>query len=270
MIHHSELRQELEENEIVLQVFSVEDLEIEWHHRKRRDGSNQKFDTRFNDIKDYAAGMVSPARDTRTAIRICKDLGLNGKYIIKTVDSKQYVIFKGYPGLRNIFTSPRYLANNPKVVKMAIGEAGIKNSVRIGGTITIVLFAGMNLLKFVLDQSTLAELVGTMATDLIKVGISSIVAEAVAIGVGGTAACAAGPLVVAIVVGLLVSFGLNYVDEQFGLTDKLVIIIDQYFQEFSRKKEELEKSLGRKLYELEREAVYRALRFDIANPFGRH
>lgn len=174
MIKHSQLRKELEENEIILQVFPLDDLVEEWQRKKQVE---LKPYTNFKNMKN-AAGLVSPVRDSMTAMRICKDLGLNGKYIIKTVGSKQYIIFKGYPGLRDIFTAPHYLANNPKVVKMAIGEAGIKNSVRIGGTITIVLFAGMNLLEFVLDQSTLAELVGTMATDLIKVGISSIVAEA--------------------------------------------------------------------------------------------
>lgn len=261
MIDHGELRQELEKSEIVLQVLPVENLVKEWNRRKR--GGTKSGNE--NSAKK-AAGYVSPANDTLTVIRICKDLGLNGKYVIKTVGSKQYVIFKGYPGLRTIFTAPNYLTTNPKVVRMAIGDVGVKNSIRVGGMITIVLFAGLEILQYMIGESTLTELVGTLATDLIKVGISTIAAHAATMAIGTASFCAAGPLVVAIIIGVGTSMVLNAVDDHFGLTDKLVIVLDHYAKHYSEK---MGRSIREILHDIEREIAYRALNFDIDNPFGR-
>ncbi len=261
----SQLRNELEQNETVLQVIPVEDLVEEWHRRKKIKPNTAPSNST---LKNYA-GFVSPALDSIKAFRICKDLGLNGQYVIKTIGDKQYIIFKGYPGLRTLFTAPRYLATHKKVIKMGIGKAGIKSVVRGGGILTIVLFTGINVFEYILnDHATMSKLIGTMASDMIKVGISSIISASAVLVVGGTTVVAFGPLVVAICVGIATTWILDSVDKQYGMTDKLVAALTLFGTEFANKKEELENKLGRSLHETEREIIFRALKYDIDNPFG--
>jgi len=75
-----------------------------------------------------------------------------------------------------------------------------------------------------------------MATDLIKVGTSAIVAATIGIAVGGTTALVAGPLVIAIGVGVMTGWLLDTIDIEYGLTDKLVAVIEQFGQQFSKEK----------------------------------
>ncbi len=263
MILNEQLLKDIKKDETILQVFDLEDLTQEWHHQKRK--SSKGFS---NQSIKKAANFVSPLKDSATAIRICKDLGLNGQYVIKTVGKKQYVIFKGYPGQRTILTGTRYLATNKKVVKMAIGRAGINSSIRFGGALTIVLFTGIEVIKWVIDGSTLSQLAATVATDMIKVGLGCIAAKAATLLVGCVTTAVAGPLVVAIVACVVASGMLNYIDEQYGLTAKLAAALSKYGDDFARKKDALEKSLGRKIHDTERELIYRIYRFDIDNPLG--
>jgi hypothetical protein len=259
MTNTIQLRKELQDNEIVLQVLPVAELFAEWNLSKGINPSSA-----YKNLKT-GAGLVAPLIDSATAFRICKDLGLTGSYVLKTVGDKQYIIFKGYAGTRSIFTAPRYLATNKKVIKMAIGTAGIKNAVRGGGILTIVLFTGINIVECILnDKATLSYFVGTMATDLIKVGTSAIVAATIGIAVGGTTALVAGPLVIAIGVGVMTGWLLDTIDIEYGLTDKLVAVIEQFGQQFSKEKNRLEGSLVNMLIEVQRELVHSASRFNIS------
>lgn len=263
MIREEQLADEIRRNETILQVFDMEDLYQEWYMRKQNAPQ-----IHYSSAARTAANFISPIRDSVTAIRICKDLGMFGQYVVKTVGDKQYVIFKGYAGVREIFTAPRYLETNQKVVQMAIGKVGLKSSIRIGGMLTIVLYAGIELIKYVLDESTLSQLVATMATDFIKVGLGCLASQAATLMIGTTATVAAGPLVVAIIIGIGVSLTLDYIDKKFGLTAKLAQELAAFGDAFDRKKDAMEKSLGRKIHEFERELIYRISHFDIDHPLG--
>lgn len=92
MAHTSDLRQSLERNEERLFVFPLEGLQEEWRQRKLR--TAHKF-----------AGYVAPAKDTLTAYKICRELGVFGRVAVTTAgNGRTIVIVKGYPGVRSVLT----------------------------------------------------------------------------------------------------------------------------------------------------------------------
>jgi len=74
--------------------------------------------------KRNVSPYISPILDVYTLALVCKDLGLTGRVETKIIKGRQYVIFKGYPGLRILFPGTKYLADNRKVIQMAIGGLG--------------------------------------------------------------------------------------------------------------------------------------------------
>jgi hypothetical protein len=208
-----QLVKELQENEQILQIISYDDLVKEWEA-----------------TKPYAmqgAGFVSPVNDSVTAAKLLSEFGLKpNKVVIKQYGGKKYVIFKGYPGARKIFRGTRYLTENPKVVRMAVGPKGVADSVKGGFVITVVLSVGIEVFDyFIRDTATLPELLGNVTGDLVKIGLSSIAAAAAGLMVGSAAivgTVAAAPLIAAIAVGVIVGWALDKIDSKIGATAALI------------------------------------------------
>ena len=177
-----------------------------------------------------------------------RDLGVTGRVLEKVVRGKSYVIFKGHPGLRNIFTAPRYLASHAKVVDMAIGKAGMRSSIRSGARLTVFLTVPLIILEHVLkDQFILSNLVADLAVSMVKVGVATIVAAVAATAIGTVTTVAAAPLALAIFVGLLVGWSLEKLDQKFAITKKLGEVLrdieDSTIGKFERGIWELERKL---------------------------
>ena len=73
----------------------------------------------------------------------------------------------------------------------------------------------MWLIIFLRDEATLAELVGSLATDVVKIGIAVGAGLLMAAAFGG-AALAIGPLVIVIFTGIVTTFGLDMLDNHYG------------------------------------------------------
>lgn len=177
-----------------------------------------------------------------------RELGVTGKVLQKNIGEKSYVIFKGYPGLRNVFTAPRYLASNAKVVDMAIGKAGINHSLRSGARLTVFLTVPLVVLEHVLkDEFILSNLVADLAISMVKVGVATIVSAVAATAIGTVTTVAAAPLAVAIFVGLAVAWGLDRLDEKYAITKLLGQVLreieDNTIGKFERGLWELERRL---------------------------
>ena len=215
------------------------------------------------------APYISPILDAHTLSLVCKDLGLNGRAIPKVIKGRQYIILSGYAGLRTYLPGTVYSASNRKIIQMAIGSLGITNMVKSGARLTIYLTVPLTILEcFLRDQATMSSLIGHVAADLTKVGIGSIMSAAVGLAAGTVFTGAVLPIFFTIVTCVGTGWALQAIDDRFDLTDKLVAIIEQSGQLLSRKKEKLEKTLGRKLEEAERNLIWRAYGFDIKNPLG--
>lgn len=111
---------------------------------------------------------------------------------------------------------------------MGLGRAGATSAARSGALISIILLTSYRVADYFLrDRATLSRLVGTLATDIMKVGIATGAAIAVATGVATVFSAAIGPLVAVIVVGVLVSASLTAIDNQYRITDWVVAGIDE-------------------------------------------
>ncbi|MDX5405449.1 MAG: hypothetical protein LPK11_00225 [Chromatiaceae bacterium] len=175
------------------------------------------------DNAKFAAGISLQLADIRVANQLIDELGLTGKAVIKEIQGKNYVILKGYPGLREKLTGTRYLASNPKVVDLAIGTKRVSGTMISGARLSIFIAVPMTVLQFLIsEQSTLLRLVGTIASDLVKIGLSTIIASAAGMAAGAITTVAAGPIVAAIAFGIATAVTLEYLDRTFGVTDALI------------------------------------------------
>jgi uncharacterized membrane protein (Fun14 family) len=178
--------------------------------------------------KRNVSPYVSPILDVYTLALVCKDLGLTGRAETKIINGRQYVIFKGYPGLRKLFPGTRYLADNRKIIQMAIGGLGIKHMVKSGAMLTIFITVPLTILECLLkDQYIMSALIGTVASDLTKIGIGSIMAYIAGLVAGAYISVAIVPIGVAIGVGLIAGWGLEWLDKKFQLTGKLVSALEK-------------------------------------------
>lgn len=243
MSQSTNIRNKVNQNSQVLDVFSTEQLLNAWEKVTGKDIA-ELSGVVLREGANYASATI----DSITAVKMINDLGINGRATLKTVGNKQYVIFKGYAGIRSIFSSTRYLATHPKVVDMAIGRVGINNSIASGARLTIFLVVPLNILNHILsDQQTMTQLVGRTATDLVKVGVAAAIASLAATAVAAATTLVAGPLIVAIIVGVAVGMALDALDRQFGVTDALIKAMDEAFDstvgEFARQLNKVERHL---------------------------
>jgi hypothetical protein len=178
--------------------------------------------------KRNVSPYISPILDVYTLALVCKDLGLTGRAETKIIKGRQYIIFKGYPGFRTLFPGTRYLADNRKIVQMAVGALGIKHMVKGGALLTICITVPLTILEcFLNDQYTMSALIGNVASDLAKVGIGSIMAAIAGLWAGAFTTIVAAPILTTIVVGLGVGLGLEWLDTKYKLTDKLVASLEK-------------------------------------------
>ncbi|WP_258019127.1 PAAR domain-containing protein [Yersinia kristensenii] len=211
-------------------------------------------------------------KDTKTAWvettqsgvgQVMVNYGVNGKDVVTTsmiiarlgdfgIRATVYVNHKGtelikltgYAGIRKVLTAPVFALKNPKVVDLGIGKYGLKNSIISGARLTFYVAAAYRTLDFILNDATsLAEFIGSLATDVVKIGIASAVSWGIGTIALGVVSTVAVPLVVVVVAGLVSAIGLNYLDDKFGFTDQVVKCIEGAQQEFVEKAREVEQGL---------------------------
>lgn len=205
--------------------------------------ANRFWDSYAREGSRYLATYFATVGDVVTLTKLANDLGTPlGKVAFKSYNGKTHVIFKGHPGLRKILTGTRYGVTNAKVVSLGIGEKGVRQAVRKGGILSIILVTAWNIVDFVLsDNVTLGQFIGQSATDVAKIGASAAVGAMAGAAAVGTAigAFALGPLIVAVAVGIGVSLVLDYLDNKYGWTQKLQSFLDKKINAVNAKLREI-------------------------------
>jgi hypothetical protein len=211
--------------------------------------------------KRNVAPYISPIMDTATLSLVCNDIGITGRAIPKVINGRQYIAFSGYPGLRTMFPGTLYSANNRKIITMAIGALGIKNMVKSGGILTICLTVPLTVLEaFLKDHSSVYELAGNLTSDLIQIGVSSLMGYIFGLTIGVFTTAVFWPIATAIVVGIFTGAGLAILDSKFQFTEKLSALMEDM-------SEQLAKSIKNSAYEVER-SIYHGLREFIRRQSG--
>lgn len=188
--------------------------------------------------KRNVAPYVSPILDTGTLALVCKDLGITGKAIPKMINGRQYIAFVQTTGTRTIFPGTLYSAKNRRIIKMAIGSLGIKNMVKNGAYLTFFITVPLTILEcFLVDHATLYNLVGHLASDLLKIGIASVMGAIFGIAMGGVITVASVPIAAAILISVLVGAGLDALDDHYKLTGKLIIVLEKMSDQIIKAKD---------------------------------
>ncbi|MGR6782648.1 hypothetical protein ACU5B6_26910 [Moritella viscosa] len=189
--------------------------------------------------------------------------GVNGKDVVTTsmiisklsdfgIKATKYVNHKGteliklsgYAGIRKILNAPVFGAMNPKILDVGIGKYGLKNSIIQGARATFYVAAAFRTIDFILnDETSLAEFIGNLATDVVKIGLSSAITWGIGSAVAGATSFVVGPLVLVVFAGLGSAIALNWIDTKYGLTDKVVQYIESAQQEAIEKTREIEKGI---------------------------
>lgn len=181
-------------------------------------------------IKDVVTASMLINQLGSFSIKATTYVNRNGTELIK---------ISGYPGVRKILNAPVFAAKNPKIVDLGIGKYGFAKSVVEGARLTFYVAAAYRTIDFILnDERSLAEFIGSLATDVVKIGIVSVVTFVV--GSVVVTPLIAFNLVIVIGVGFFAAWGLNKLDQKFGMTDKVVEYIDAAQQEFAEKAREME------------------------------
>jgi hypothetical protein len=226
-----------------------QDFEDQLDREKVEKGEKETFWTR----NEITSSTLAAGHDFYLERYILRDFGSKGKFYIKTTRGKQYVIFKGYKGLRKWYTGTRYKATNPKVVDLTVKgalKAGLK-----GNGATMLIVGAVDIVDWMFDKDNekqLSDLCVTLAMDSLKVVVSSIIAAGLTsfalLFVAGLSITAPVWIVVTgtIVIGIGSAFMLDLIDQKIGTSD--------YMKSKGREGESL-------LNELWQE--------DVVEPFGR-
>jgi len=224
-----ELKQKIQSNKHEIYVLSFEEMDA--IIRSSPKGTKQSSQAAWQKIKSkvgLGASYYSSADDAMTMAKLVGDLGgIGARAYIKNYAGKPHIILKGHAGLRKVLTGTKYGIKNPKIISMGLGRSGAIAAAKQGGILTVILLSAYRVANYVLtDQATLSQLVGTLATDIVKVGIATgasiIVASAV-----GAATFAVGPIIAVIAVGVGVSMLLEYADNSFGITNRVIAGLDE-------------------------------------------
>jgi len=225
------IRKKITQNKHEIYVLEIRELDLVVQTKLRSPAKiNQK--KAWDDLRgkfEGAANYTATAKDIVTITKVFADLGFAGtKAYVKYHQGKAYVIFKGQPGLRTIFTGTRYGLQNVKIIQMGLGKHGALQSAKSGGILTVILVAAYRIADYILsDQQTLNQLIGTLATDVVKIGIATGASIVAGMAAAAVFTVAIGPLVAAIAVGLLVSYGLGKLDENYAITEKVISALDE-------------------------------------------
>jgi len=229
MQEKKELKQTIQNNKHEVYVVSFEEMEA--IIKSSPNGTKESVQVAWREIKDtvgLGASYTASADDAFKMAKLVGDLGgIGAKAYIKNYGGRPHIILKGHAGLRKTLTGTKYGLKNPKIISMGLGKAGAISAAKQGGIITIVLLTTYRVVDFFLtDQSTLSQLVGRLATDIVKVGIATGASIGMAMIVGATT-FAVGPIVAVVLIGVGVSMLLEYTDNKLGITNRVIAGLDE-------------------------------------------
>lgn len=176
----------------------------------------------------FGSNVISVAADSKMLVALAAEMkrsgSILGRYYIDTRGGKQYVIFKGRPGLRKTLTGTRYLATNTKVMKIGVGGQALRASARGGFIVSVIFSVSLNSIDWVLkDEFRWTNWIANVSTDLVKVVISGAAGYAAGMYFAGAATTIAIlPLGAAIVAGIVVAGALYVLDNHFGITKAII------------------------------------------------
>lgn len=208
--------------------------------------------TYAGNIKDSIAGAKNISKlvsytDAGKLVYRLKGLGI--KAIQYQYGGQVYVKITGYASLRRILQGTRYKINSPQILKLGIGKAGINGGILEGAKFCIWFSLVYRTVQLIFKSDhDVAAFIGNITMDVAKIIVTIFVTKILVAAGGALAAGAASvgfavtlPIALGIVlivgIGFGITYGLDYLDRKYHLTDKLISAI----REGMRTQAEIEK-----------------------------
>ena len=189
-------------------------------------------------IKDSVSGtkniakLISHYEADKLVYRL-KGLGI--KAIQYKYGGQVFVKITGYASLRRILQGTRYKINNPRVLELGIGKAGINYGIIEGAKFCVWFALAWRTVEFVFKSDhDVAAFIGNITMDVAKIIVTIVVTKIIAV-VGSLSAAvlaSAGvvlPIALGIIlivgIGFLITRGLDYLDSKYHLSDNLIAAI---------------------------------------------
>ena len=173
-----------------------------------------------------AATFGSAIKDTPSFLAIYNDFkrsgNIFGKYEPITRNGKKYVVFKGNHKVRTILRGTRYLANNTQVVNVGVGKEALKQGAKSGFYISVFFSVTLNSINWLFEEDyRWTNWLATTSTDIVKAVIGALagIFAGIALASGTVAVVAIGS---GIIIGVIVSMGLNSIDERLKITKSFI------------------------------------------------
>lgn len=211
------------------------------------------FSTIFK-YTDPVSPYAGTIHDTPSVIKLIgefRSLDINAKEF-KAANGKTYIRISGRAGVRRIVTGTRYGANHPTMVNLGIGMQGLKDGIVKGIKFCLVFsFIYRGLEWAFKDEYHFADFLGNVTADMAKMalvaaGSASMGAIALSVGLFGGSIIGVGIVVLGIGFGITV--GLEYIDNKYGLSEKLI----QYLREESKRTRTPQADVNKILHSLSR------------------
>ncbi|WP_051583110.1 hypothetical protein [Morganella morganii] len=180
-------------------------------------------------VGDLVSNFAGSVYESGRVYRIINEFGGLGvkatEYIGK--NGNIYIRLSGHSGVRVFLNATRYLADNPKVLYMGIGTMG-QNDVSVrSARFSIVYSLAYRAVELIFkDEYTLTNFFVNVTMDMAKLVVSMQVGTAVVTGLMTFSSIAAGSVIaVSLLIftaGLIISFLLYELDEQFGISESII------------------------------------------------
>ncbi|KKO49535.1 hypothetical protein VT06_06825 [Arsukibacterium sp. MJ3] len=189
--------------------------------------------------REFGGTVLAASSEIRMLNTLAMDMkrsgSIFGRYYVQVLGGKQYIIFKGRAGLRQILTGSRYLASNTKVMSMGVGGQALKSSAKGGFLISILFSVTINSLSWLFeDEYRWTDWLGAISADIVK----AVIASAAGYAIGAIAATLTTIAVVPLTLGLIMAVGtawfLYEVDQHFGITTALIWKLEQKEESLKR------------------------------------
>lgn len=226
---NQQIRSQLKSNRHEVFVLSIEAFnEIIKESKSHIKPSNRDAWQKHKEKLQTTANVLPHVQGAASVSKLLGDLGAVGvRVYYKNYGGNTHIILKGNPRLRKVLTGTKYGVNNSKVVTMGLGKGGALNAAKTGGIFSVVLMSSYRVADYFLnDKVTLNQLIGTLATDVTKIALSTGLAIAIAT-TEAVAVFAAGPLIAVVAIGFVASVGLDYLDKKYKITDRLIGALDR-------------------------------------------
>lgn len=150
---------------------------------------------------------------------------------------KIYIKITGYPSLRRILRGTRYKVNNPQILELGIGKKGINAGIMDGAKFCIWFSLAWRAVELIFkSEHDVAAFIGNITMDIAKIIVTifatkilvmaggALVAGMASVGFAVTLPIAAG-IMLTIVIGIGITSVLDYLDKEYGLSQKLIAVV---------------------------------------------